>query len=122
MKRLTLIGIALLLSACASAPQSKYDWGNYEQAMYSYYKQPGNPAELMAALATTIQQAEANKRTVAPGLYAEYGYLNMMAGNTQEALANFDKEKRKWPASAQLMDKMSKMAQVQSVVKAEAKQ
>ncbi len=43
---------------------------------------------------------------VPPGLYAEYGYALYEAGQANEALIYFGKEKEKWPESAVIMDKM----------------
>ncbi len=123
MKRFLCISVAMLaLSACATAPQPKYDWGNYEQSMYGYYKSPANASELIASIATTIKNAEANKRSVGPGMYAEYGYLLLQQGNSQDAIVNFEKEKARWPESTQLMDRMSKLALAPVATKAENKQ
>lgn len=114
MKQFLCIGVAMLaLSACATGPGPKYEWGNYETSMYGYYKNPADANGLSMAIEKAIKQAETTKRPVAPGLYAEYGYLLMVQGRAQDAIANFENEKRLWPESAQLMDKMSKMALAQ---------
>lgn len=123
MKRILLTGAALaLLGGCATAPPPKYDWGNYEQSMYGYYKNPSAPDALMLDIESTIKKAEAGKRSVGPGMYAEYGYLLMARGRHQEALAWFEKEKSRWPESAVLMDRMSKIALTQAPPKVEVKQ
>jgi hypothetical protein len=85
--------------------------------MYSYYKNPSAPDNLILEMASTIKTAEATNRRVGPGIYAEYGYLLMMQGKQQEAIASFDKEKLMWPESSQLMDKMSNLAKTQPVTK-----
>jgi hypothetical protein len=121
MKLSRLVGvIALALAGCAG-PQSKYEWGNYEQALYSYYKNPAEANALMVSISTAITSAEASKRVVAPGLYAEYGYLLLMQGKTQDAIDYFDKEQAKWPESAHLMERMRKLAQSQTENKGGAK-
>jgi hypothetical protein len=123
MKRILFVGaILLVLSGCVTAPQLKYEWGNYEQSLYNYYKNPNAPDDLILAIASTIKTAEATNRSVGPGLYAEYGYLLMMQGKQQDAIANFEKEKIRWPESAQLMDKMTKLAQTQPAAKGDVKQ
>lgn len=113
--------ILLVLNGCTTSPQSKYDWGNYEQSMYSYYKNPADANALILAIETTIITAETANRSVAPGLYAEYGYLLMMQGKQQDAVANFEKEKRRWPESTHLMDKMTRLAQSQAALKGDVK-
>lgn len=113
----TMAAAGLMLSACATGPAPKYDWGTYEQSMYTFYKDPSKAEELMVSMETMIKGAEAGKRVVPPGLYAEYGFLLMMKGKPQDAVANFEKEKIKWPESAQLMDRMSKIALAQPATK-----
>ncbi|WP_088143339.1 DUF4810 domain-containing protein [Achromobacter xylosoxidans] len=114
MKRLItvpLVAAALLLSAgCAQNNNSKYTWGKYDDALHSFYKQPGQSAEYMAELEKTIQMAEAGKLPAAPGIYAEYGYMLMLAQRNGEAVAYFQKEKAAWPESARFMDGMIKTA------------
>ena len=119
---LTLAAMLLLLTACANHAEKKYEWGSYEQSLYSYYKNPANPDELILSLQTTIKTAEATNKKVPPGLYAELGYLLMVQGKQQEAIANFENEKRRWPESTNLMDRMTKLAQSQPSKLTEVKQ
>ena len=114
MKRIAIAAAALVLTACATAPQSKYDWGTYEQSLYQYYKTPAEMSALIASMDTTIVNAEKASRVVPPGLYAEYGYLLLQQGKTQDAIAFFGKEKAKWPESATLMNRMIRMAEVRN--------
>lgn len=116
MKQIILTAASLLaLSACVTAPTTKYEWGNYEQSMYGYYKSADKATELTDTLAGLIKTAEASKRAVAPGIYAEYGYLLMIQGRQKDAIFNFEKEKSTWPESGLLMDRMSKMASAQNI-------
>lgn len=105
----------MLLSGCVT--QNKYDWGTYDTSLYGYYKDPEQLEELMQALEQTIddstaastQQASAtdgSPRKIAPGLYAEYGYLLMLTNRRGEARKYFLMEKETWPESTVLMDKM----------------
>jgi hypothetical protein len=43
-------------------------------------------------------------RKVPPGSYAEYGYVLLLQGKRDEAMAYFEREKRAWPESTRLMD------------------
>jgi|SRR3569623_217503 len=103
----------VLLTGCATSHQ-KYEWGNYDRSLYSYYKDPSNPAEHLEELQSIIEEAEKSKGNVAPGIYAEYGYFLMQQGKSTEAVAQFAKEKAKWPESAQFMDTMIKIASKQA--------
>ncbi len=101
------------------APQ-QYVWGSYETELYGYYKDPDRLENLMMALETAIAEGEkltkktssasgAKTRRVAPGLYAEYGYLLMIKNEGAKAKSYFKKEKQSWPESTILMDKMIKV-------------
>lgn len=110
------IGLTLLLGACA--PQGMYVWNGYQEDLYGYYQDTEQLSELMAALQTTIDDSEkaiADGKTtanggkilrVAPGLYAEYGYLLLLSNRPAEAKTYFEKEKATWPESTTLMDRM----------------
>ncbi len=106
-----------LLISCA--PQ-QYVWGSYETELYDYYEDPEQLESLMKALETAIADGEesakntgsaggAKTNRVAPGLYAEYGYLLMLKNQNARAKSYFKKEKQSWPESTVLMDKMIKV-------------
>ncbi len=101
-----LIGIAILVSGCV---QAKYHWGGYETALYKYYKSPAELENLAEELADVIAQGERDGN-VPPGVYGEFGYILLVQGNSKEAISYFEKEKKLWPESAQLMDTMIKTA------------
>jgi hypothetical protein len=113
--------VAGILAGCGAAPQ-KYNWGNYEQSLYSYYKDPTKTAAYAMELENTIQESEKTQKPVAPGIYAEYGYLLLQQGKSTEAVALFEKEKAKWPESTYLMDGMIKMAANQQKKPAKSKE
>lgn len=112
MKRiisLPFLFAALLLTGCATT-QSKYDWGGYEDSLYSYYKDPTKSAEYQTQLEQVIQNAQATGKPLAPGLYAEYGFLLMQQGKSKDAIAQFENEKAKWPESTYLMNNLIRIA------------
>ncbi len=110
-----LFAVAIVAGACA--PQQKYYWGNYEEQLYGYYKDPEQLESLMLTLEQAIANAEEgqiegasldgeNPPILAPGLYAEYGYLLMITNRPSEARRYFVREKESWPESSVLMNKM----------------
>jgi hypothetical protein len=100
--------LVVMMTACAVQP--KYNWGNYDRSLYNYYKDSTKSAEHMAELATIVSGSETSGKKVAPGIHAEYGYLLLQKGQKTEAIGQFEKEKAKWPESAQFMDVMIKSA------------
>lgn len=94
-------GIALL-SGCAKPPL--YDWGHYSDSLEQRYEKE-DAAQAEQALKEQMVDYDTGKR-VPPGVYADYGFLLFRRGDTGGALAFFEKEKRAFPESAALMDKL----------------
>jgi hypothetical protein len=96
-------GLALLtLSGCATTKQA-YDWGEYDQLLYETYKEPTRAEALRLELETHIAALEAGNGKVPPGLYAELGTLYLEAGDSDGAIAMYEKERAAWPESRGLM-------------------
>lgn len=103
---------ALLLSGCVNQHPDRYSWGNYDSSLYAYYKNPASSAAYAESLANVVTQAGASGKPIAPGLYAEYGYLLLQQKKTDEAIVYFNKEKQAWPESGYFMDGMIKNAKI----------
>lgn len=98
--------ILILLSACT---QQQFYWGSYEDSLYYRYQHPGEPGETqsLSMLADTISEAEQSQaKKVAPGIYADYGYVLFKQGKPDEAVAAWRKEAELFPESKHLMDTM----------------
>ncbi len=106
--------LASVLTGCASS--NKYYWGKYESSMYASYKDPSKSAELSASLAEVIQTSENTNKPVAPGIYAEYGYMLHQQGKSSEAIPYFEKEKKYWPESTAFMNSMIQLASKSRIV------
>ena len=106
-----LIASALLVTAAGCATQKqRYDWGTYDPSLYAYYKDPAKLGELSISLAAVIDAADKNHAIVPPGIYAEYGYLQMLQGKNPAAVELFKQEETHWPESKVFMDRMIKVA------------
>ncbi len=111
--------LALFLGGCV-APQ-KYNWGKYEASMYSYYKNPTKLDEYAGSLDEIIKSSESGNKKVPPGIYAEYGYLQLQAGRNQEAIKLFELEEKNWPESKVFMERIIKTIPSSSTVLQESK-
>lgn len=115
-KKWNLFILIVLASGCAS--QGLYEWGNYDESLYKYYKNAENEDKLFSSLEVLISDSDnksnLSRKPIAPGLYAEYGYLLFERGRYQEAVLAFAEEKKRYPESSLLMDKMIKSAYQQS--------
>jgi hypothetical protein len=93
---ITLSATALVVSACA--PATRFEWGNYEGALYAYAKKPEARPQYRAALESAIQKGRQTQR-IAPGLQAELGYVLLEDGDKAGARAQFEGEMRDFPES-----------------------
>ncbi len=100
------------LSGCATK-QYVFAWGNYDDALYSFYKNPGTHQEYVAALKAIILATERDGTKVPPGIYAEYGYALYEEGSATEAIRYYRLEMQAWPASTVFMEKMIAAAERQ---------
>ncbi|HEX4511245.1 MAG TPA: DUF4810 domain-containing protein [Burkholderiaceae bacterium] len=103
-----LLTVALALGGCAAQPM--YKWGNYDSMLYMSYKEPDKVVELQRKLEAHVAQLEQTHATVAPGLYAELGTLDLQRGDTAKATYFYAKERDAWPESRPLMETLIKNA------------
>jgi hypothetical protein len=109
-RALMVTSILILMAAGCATQHQRYDWGDYDPALYAYYKNPAKVGELSASLGGMIDSANANHATVPPGIYAEYGYLQLQQGKNLAAVDLFKLEESHWPESKIFMDRMIKVA------------
>ncbi len=105
-----IVGVILLIvSGCSSRPKPLYNYGDYSESYYDYKKNLN--AESEQALQKSIEEAiknasDSRSGRVAPGLYANLGYIYLKEGKATQAIENFKKEKQIYPESGYFMDKM----------------
>jgi len=114
LKLAILIVLAVFLSACV--PKQMYYWGNYSQSLYDTKKNPTEKSILthQQSLENIIQESQKNNLRVPPGVYAELGYVYFRQNKKALAIHNFNMERKLYPESALLMDRLviaSKLAE-----------
>lgn len=113
--RVLLIAPILVgLSAGCVTNHQRYGWGTYDPSLYAYYKDATKEAALAESLAEIISTADSNHALVPPGIYAEYGYLQLQEGKNLAAVDLFKQEESHWPESKVFMDRMIKVASTQT--------
>jgi len=95
-----LPALLLCLSGCA---KPLYYWGGYEDCLHAAYCMD-DPEKAYALLSETVKNADSKNLPLAPGLYAEYGFLLYQRGDAGGAVAYFRKEAEHFPESAPLMN------------------
>ena len=99
-----VVSTALLLTACGQ-PDTLYSWNGYSSAVLTHYKDGTSAEDFSNQMGIIVQQSEAEDK-VPPGLYAEYGYALLEAGQDNEAIIYFQKERDAWPESEAFMDRI----------------
>lgn len=90
--------ILALLAGCQTAPPL-FEFGSYEQSLYVYYKKPDQADRYRESLEKAIEKGEKNDN-VAPGMYAELGYLVSLQGDHNAAIEMYQMEMEKFPESS----------------------
>ena len=107
-----LLGMALVfLAGCGS--KTMYQWGSYERDLLKYYKHPESMQKFLEHLDKQTAKSVRKGKKVAPGLFAELGYLHYKAGDAKKASDYFTKEKENWPECTILMNRMIEATQSQ---------
>lgn len=106
----SLLSLTLVL-VIGCGPKTMYQWGSYETDLLRYYKNPESAQKFLEHLDKQTAKTVRKDRKVAPGLFAELGFLCYKAGDPEKASEYFTKEKELWPESAILMDRMIEAAQ-----------
>lgn len=97
---------AALSIICACATPTRYHWGGYESALYAYSRNPELREQYEKSLREAISEGEETNR-VAPGLYAELGYLSLEAGDDRAAMEAFAREMELFPESRKFLTSIS---------------
>jgi hypothetical protein len=114
---LSILAAALFVLSGCSGKEPLYYYGDYSESYYNDKKEMSaeSALELQKAIEEAIEDAdEGSSDRVAPGMYANLGYIYLKQGNTKKAKENFIKEKTLYPESAHFMDRM-----LQKIQKAE---
>lgn len=104
-----IVSAILLMSGCVTQPKPLYVYGDYSSLYYASKKEPSpeSALKLQQSIEKAIQNVNGSSSgRVAPGMYANLGYMYLKAGKNDEAIVNFQKEKLIYPESAHFMNRM----------------
>ena len=88
MKKVLSIALLVGLMASCSVPKPLYSWYNYEDATYQYDKKQSEATQqhLLEVYQKMIEKQKGLRKTVPPGLNAEYGFLLCKLGKKEEGI------------------------------------
>lgn len=118
-----VLGAAVLIaltSGCATAPQTLYNWGSYQNQLYASLKADTSPDKQILEMEKTLQTRKSDQ-PMAPGFHAHLGMLYGDVGRRAEMCEQFKTEKQLFPESAQFMDFLLAKAEPKAALKAEPK-
>lgn len=115
--------IAIFLVSCQTAQKPLYSWGKYENSSYSYLKKNNDKATLalMDDYKKIIGKQEGTRKIPPPGIYADYGFLLMQAGKSEEGKAMLEKEIAIYPEAKIFIDRILLMFSENAEAKKEDK-
>jgi hypothetical protein len=112
MKRKFLfIGLIAILCLISCAPKTLYSWNNYDDTSYKYlkYNDEKSIEQLVKTYQKLIEKQEGTRKTVPPGIYADYGFILLQANKTEEGKAMLEKEISLYPESKVFIERIFKM-------------
>lgn len=110
MRNLSILAIFVVaLTSCVST-NSLYSWYNSEDATYQYTKRLTEEKlnVAMAQYQKVLKNQKGIRKTVPPGVNAEYGYLLCKAGKKTEGIALLKEEIRLYPESEKFISRIVK--------------
>lgn len=103
-KLLLTVLVALTVTGCKTT-EPLYYHGQYNKAVYSYFKaEDVTLEEQIQILQQLIQTAAAHSKPVAPGVHAHLGMLYFETGNPDLGRQHLEQEKSLFPESVHFID------------------
>lgn len=100
-----VLSCATILMLGCKTTEPMYYYGNYSDAVYSYFKADETPvSQQITILEEVIAQAQGKGKPVAPGVHAHLGMLYFESGNNDQGINHFEHEKTLFPESAEYID------------------
>jgi hypothetical protein len=113
MRKNALIIVTVLLIASCSTQKPLYTWGNYESTSYNYLKNSDEKStqELIENYQKIIEIQKGTRGVIPPGVCADYGFLLLQEGKTEEGKKMLMKEIALYPESKIFIERILKMTE-----------
>lgn len=111
MRKLIFFFCAVWLLSSCTVQKPLYSWAKYETASYNYLKNSDEKSTqaLIDNYKKIIEKQTGTRNVPPPGIYADYGYLLLQIGRTDEGKALLLKEIELYPESKIFIDRILKM-------------
>jgi len=112
-KKILIIGTvgALFFTSCSAPKKLLYSWENYDSTSYTYLKKGDEKSaeNLIKSYQQIIKKQDGTRKTVPPGIYADYGFILLQTGKIEEGKEMLKKEISLYPESEIFIDRILKM-------------
>ena len=111
MKKILFLLIPVVLLASCTSTKPLYSWSKYDISSYNYLKNNDEKStqELIKNYEAIIAKQTGSRQVVPPGIYADYGFILLQAGKTEQGNAMLEKEIALYPESKIFIDRIIKM-------------
>lgn len=102
------LGCLLLASSCTTSQPTLYSWSDYQNESYDYLKNGTDKSldELLQAYEEMVTKQKGTRKTVPPGICADYGYFLVMRGQKEKGLELMKREIALYPESSVFMTRI----------------
>ena len=97
------LALSAVLTGCATAPKTLYQWDGYQPQVYQYLKGE-SPVQQIAEMEKSLALISAKGNSVPPGFHAHLGMLYSITGKSDQVATQFEDEKKLFPESSAYMD------------------
>lgn len=111
MKKIIFISITVLLLASCTTQKPLYSWGKYEITSYNYLKNSDEKStqKLIETYQQIIEKQKGTRNAIPPGVCADYGFLLLQEGKTNEGKELLMKEIALYPESKVFINRILKI-------------
>ena len=112
---LIVLSISFMIGGCVTSKPPMYEYGNYSESFYAMKRTPGEKSDgkWKSSLESIIEKSNASAIRVPPGVFANLGYLYLKVNDTENAIKNFELEKKIYPEAEVFMNNLIKKAKAQ---------
>lgn len=107
--KLVFLSLALIFTGCTTVSEAGYYWGGYSNSYYKLIKNPGEESRMEHEnnLRKILEVSKERDLRVAPGIYAELGYLVSLRESNEEAAAYYESEINLYPESRLFLERLT---------------
>ena len=105
-----IIVLSVFFSSCKTG-QGLYSWSKYEQASYNYLKKSDEKStnNLLKEYKLIINNQKGTRKSIPPGIMADYGFLLIQKGDLIEGKNYLNKEISLYPESRIFIERILKL-------------